>query len=296
MGKAATQMTKPISERAQESAGNLPAVQDHAGPSAALMEFASEQTGRGVSTAADDNLVPLVYCLDAKSPQVDRRDGKYVEGAEAGDIWFRNAPPDLEIVKGTVGVLVQPCYFYKDVGEWVPRKSGGGLVCRHPQEKAKDVPGAKPGHNRETGEARANIWFTEDGDRDLIETRNHAIIVYFPNGRTMAYLMPLKSTGHSVSRAWMTQINNQIIQEGPKKGTPWDSFARLYHLTTEQRHDNEGNKWFNFVTKEGSWATKEQYLAGRKLCLQFTSGEKKAAADEAVTEPAAGGTNTDALA
>ena len=295
MGKAATQ--KPISERAQEASGNLPVPQASAAPPADLMEFAAEQGGRGVSTAADDNLVPLIYVLHYSSPQVDRRDNAYIEGAEPGDIWLRGAPLGMEIIKPHDGLLVQPCYFYKDVGEWRPRQEGGGggqgFICRHPEEAAKDVAGAV-----EDPDDKNHWTITRNGEvHDLVETRNHAVLVYHPSGRVMPYLIPLSSTGHGVSRAWMSQINGQIIQQGSKKGEPWDSFARLYVLRTEPRANKLG-KWFSFTTEEGPWCDREKYLMGRKLHEQFARGEKRAEAPEASADPApaAGGTNTDALA
>jgi hypothetical protein len=237
----------------------------------------------------DDNLVPLIYVLQALSPQVDRRSGEYIAGAEAGDIWLRNAPKGLEIVKGDTGVLMQPCYFYKDVGEWIPRtdNGGGGFVGRHTQERAKDVPGAKQGHNRKTGEMDENAWTNADGSHDLIDTRNHAVLVYV-GGRVLPYLVPLTSTGHSVSRAWMSRINDKIIQEGPAKGKQYPSFAHVYRLTTEQR-EKGGNRWFVLSPQDERWATSEEYLAGRKLNMQFASGEKRAAAEDASAAPKARG-------
>ena len=287
---------KSISERAKEAAGNtLPTVQSTAAPPTDLMEFAGEQGGRGVSTAADDNLVPLVYVLHYSSPQVDRRDNAYIEGAEPGDIWLRGAPAGLEIIKPADGVLVQPCYFYKDVGEWLPRQEGGGggqgFIGRHPEEAARDVAGA------EQDPEDKNHWTVRRGNEvhDLVETRNHAVLVWHPSGRVMPYLIPLSSTGHGVSRAWMTQIGRQIIQQGPKKGEPWDSFARLYVLGTEPRANKLG-KWFSFTTEEGPWCTREQYLAGRKLHEQFAKGEKRAEAPQESAGPSPAATNTDALA
>jgi hypothetical protein len=130
--------TKPktISERAQETSNNLPTEQQNAAPPAELMQYADEQTGLGVSTASEDRLVPLIYVLHYTSPQVMKGDSKYIPGAEPGDFWLRNAPRGLEIIKGNDGLLVQSCWFYRDVGEWLPRQDGGGggqgFRGRHP--------------------------------------------------------------------------------------------------------------------------------------------------------------------
>jgi hypothetical protein len=276
-----------ISDKAQEAA-HLPPVRQQAGPPTHLMQYAQEDAGKGVSTKASDNLVPLIYVLHPLSPQVDKRSNSYIEGAEGGDIWLRNAPPGMEIVKGEVGILVQPCYFYKDVVEWVPRLEGGGggqgFIGRHAVEDPKNVPGAIQQPDN------VNHWTTADGEHDLVETRNHAVLVYI-DGRVLPYLIPFTSTGHGVSRAWMSKINDKIITEGDAKGKPYPSYAYLYRLTTEQR-DNKKGKWFSFVPQDERWTTSEEYLVGRKLHAQFKSGEKQA--DTPVDAETTAGTAVDA--
>jgi hypothetical protein len=246
-----------------------PAIVASAAPPAHLAEY-TDQAGAGTSQAAEDNLVPLIYVLQSNSPQVDRRSPAYVEGAEPGDIWLRNAPKGLEIVKGEEGALVQPCYFYRDVGEWIPRDDGGGFVGRHNVVKAADIQGAKQDPDDK------NHWLTADGTHDLVETRNHAVLVY-AGGRALPYLIPLSSTGHSVSRGWMMKMNDKTITDGPNRGRPYPSYAHLYRLTTEQRKNNEGT-WFALVVEDEVWASAEQAAAGRKLHDQFKSGEKVAEA------------------
>lgn len=308
-----------LSERAKQAAGlpqttngKVPEIVEDFLPPAHLAEFAERDAGQGVSTSADDNLVPLIYVLQPLSPQCDRRSPQYVEGAEAGDLWLRNAPMGLEVVKANFenaraagqenfGLLAQPCYFHRDVVEWVPRDEGGGggqgFVGRHAVERAQDVAGAKPGVDRKTGKADPNAWTTADGEHDLVETRNHAVLLHL-GGRALPYLLPLTSTGHSVSRAWMSKINQKLIDCPVPKGDPdyeakvsdwmermarankptvYPSYAYLYRLTTEQRSNNQG-KWFSIVVQDARWATRLEYLAGRKLHEQFAKGERRAEA------------------
>jgi hypothetical protein len=277
---ASKPMTKPISERAMEARngnGNKDlqkAPQESAAPPAELMEYADQQTGRGVSTSSEDRLVPLLYVLQKGSPQVDRDDKRYIPGAEQGDFWLRNAPSGLEIIKGKDGMLTQSCWFYKDVGEWLPRLEGGGggqgFRGRHNVPKPEMVPGA-----RKHDDGKQFHWTNASGEHDLVETRNHAVLIYHPSGRVFPYLIPFTSTGHSSSRSWMTKINDQVIQSGSKKGEVWDSYARLYKLTTERRENDKG-VWYTIVVDEGPWCKREQYLAGNKFALQFERGERVA--------------------
>lgn len=286
--------TKPktISERAVEArdaaahgnggnGNNLPVPMQNAEPPAELLELADQQTGQGVSFAGEDRLVPLIYVLHYQSPQVMRDEPQYIEGAEPGDFWLRNAPPGYEIAKGSDGMIVQSCYFYKDVGEWLPRSDGGsggqGFKGRHPYDRPEQVPGA-----RRHPDGNPFHWTTANGMHDLIETRNHALLVYHYD-RVFPYLFPFTSTRHLSSREWMNLIAEQIIQSGPYKGKVWNSCARFYRLTTYPKK-NEKGRWHLVKAEVGPWCNREQYDAGNKLAMQFESGERVAAEPESVID------------
>ena len=48
-------------------------------------------TGAGVSTDMADNLVPMGRILQKNSPEVEKNDPNYIQGAEPGDIYIKNA-------------------------------------------------------------------------------------------------------------------------------------------------------------------------------------------------------------
>lgn len=101
-------------------------------PPAHLKNKIKQDAGKGISGSADDSLVPLIVVLQAQSPQAIKQKPEFIRGAEAGVIWMKNAPHP--IIKGEEGILFQPCHFYKNVGEWIPRNkdgSGGGYVGVH---------------------------------------------------------------------------------------------------------------------------------------------------------------------
>src|SRR3954465_1560369 len=94
MAKATTKKATPVAAKeklpaATTATNNLTVVDDID----AQME---EDAGEGVSTLASDNVVPLIYLLQALSPQCVRQSPGYVtpgvggeKGAVAGNIWFR---------------------------------------------------------------------------------------------------------------------------------------------------------------------------------------------------------------
>lgn len=232
---------------------------------ATILEQMEGDAGKGISEAQEDNLVPLIYALQKGSPQVNKRDDAYIEGAEAGDIWLRNA--SQEIVKGQEGITFQPCYFFKDWVEWIPRDAGGGFVGRHvvpPPEAKKQVNPKNP---------QAAIYVMPNGN-ELIETRSHVGFVLTPDG-PLPYVVPFKSTGHVVSRAWMVLMNAKRTPQG-KKAPPW---AFLYKLSTKFRK-NEFGDWFVLDAKDAGQIKKvEDYTRGKALYEAFASGAKQAEAE-----------------
>src|SRR5262252_8802325 len=106
---------------------------------AGMMERMQADAGKGLSTKAEDNIVPIITVLQPLSPQLQRSSTKYISSAMAGDIMMKNAANP--IIKGESGIIFQPCYFMKEWVEWVPRTSGGGFVARHEQcpEDVKEI-------------------------------------------------------------------------------------------------------------------------------------------------------------
>lgn len=248
-------------------------------------------SGKGISEAADDSLVPLLVVLQALSPQAMKQKPEYLKGAEAGDIWMKNAP--RPVVKGgpeAEGVLAQPCSFYKNVVEWIPKNkdgSGGGYVGEHATmpADAKEVADKDDPERKRMMSPRAT---------EYVETRNHVVILY-PDGvegQGYPYLIPLSSSGHSVSRQWMFMMKSKTHD-----GAKIPSFAVLYRLKTILRTKGTYN-WHVIEPHEGGkdgdplWATEAQYEAGKALHEAFAKGEK--VADMKQMEPdGAGGSKAD---
>ncbi len=256
---AAKKTKKTIARKTATNGGGLPS---H------LQKRMQEDAGKGVSTAQEDNLVPLIYVLQANSPQAVKRSPDYIKGAEAGGIWLRGSEPP--VIDGEEGILFQPCHFSKDWVEWVPRDSGGGFVGRHescPEEAERTTDPQNP--NR--------VRFILPNGNEVIETRYHIGYVLLPDGRALPYVIPLSATGHTVSRHWMFLMNAKQI---PGAGTA-ASYACLYRLRTKFRTNNWGD-WYMFdVTDEGWVQDEAAYERGAKLHAAFAQGAKVAEAPEA---------------
>jgi hypothetical protein len=241
-----------------------------------LKDQVEQDANKGTSQNADDNIVPLIYVLQAQSPQCNKRSPDYVEGAETGALWLRNS--GLPAISGETGIIFQPCFFQKDWVEWKPNR--GGFAGRHPTrpEEAEEKTGLDP------NDPERIFWVLPNGNI-VQETRYHIGIVYLEDGRTMPYVIPLSGSGHTVSKSWMFLMNSKTV--GPGKVAP--SFAALYRLKTRPTSNAKGEWMILDVTDAGWVANTDDYERGKRLHDQFVEGEKQIAEDETAHEAPAGG-------
>lgn len=252
----------PVAQAAQKTESKEVEVKRHAAPPAALSQKIKMNAGKGLSKAQEDNLVPLIYVLQANSPQVNKRDPAYIQGAEAGDIWLRNAPEP--IVNGASGFLFQPCFFTKCYNEWVPRSDGGGFVARHRTMPAE----AKLTEDLQNPTKKK---FCLPNGNEVIETREHVGLVHVGEQR-LPFVIPLTSTGHSFSRKWMFMMNAKQID-----GADVPSFACVYKLKTLFKSNKAGD-WYMLDVEDGDWVSERDFEAGLQIYEAFASGAKQAEA------------------
>lgn len=232
-------------------------VVEQAGVPAVVDQLLEEYAGVGISTAAEDNAMPLVYTLQALSPAVNERNAAYIKGARPGDFWFRNNADPL--VKGIDGFEFQPVLFEKDFVEWGPRDSGGGLKARHK---------TMPSDAKEVIDAKGRNSFVRPNGNLVVETRYH-IGIARRNGVLSPCVLPFSSTGLSVSKNWMTNMRGRFSASGK----PLPSLAHIYRLTTKER-SNAAGTWF-VVSPEYLRAADEQAIReGIDLHRAFASGAK----------------------
>jgi hypothetical protein len=225
-----------------------------------LAEFA----GAGTSSDAAHNVVPMVYVLQTNSPQVNKRGDAYVNGAEPGDLWLKNAVSP--IVKGTEGVLFQPVSFQWAWVEWKPNR--GGFVGTH-LERPSDAAQKQLAPDDDRLQ-----WVRANGNQ-VVET----CYVYGLVDMELPYVIPLSSSGIKVAREWNT---NARARKHNGKALPL--FGTKYKLKTVFR-SNERGEWFTlgFDFDEGL-PTKEQIYNGFEFFKSIDSGEKRAEAPHAESE------------
>jgi len=101
-------------------------------------EGMEEYSGTGFGeVGADDLSIPFLRILAQLSPQVNKQDGAYVQGAEAG-MMFNTVLN--ETYDGEKGIHVVPCHYNRRLVEWKQREQGGGYVGSYlPDDPIKDT-------------------------------------------------------------------------------------------------------------------------------------------------------------
>ena len=184
------------------------------------MEADAQQGAQNISQ--EDLALPFLKILGQLSPEVNKRDGKYVEGAEPGKIinTVTNALYD--------SINVVPCHYKRQYIEWQDRgTSTGAPVAIHDADsdiisqttRGKDYKDRLPNGNY------------------LDNTASHFVLVVGDNPETA--LISMKSTQLKVSRNWNSLMQDQF-ETDPKtqKNVPAPMFSRVYKL---QSVENSGS-------------------------------------------------------
>ena len=107
-----------MSETKQETRTTSQEISKKANGALSVISFA-EDADQGLGNLGHEDLaLPFLKILGQLSPEVNKRDGKYVQGAEPGMIY--NSVTN-ELFDGEKGVEVIPCHYKLEYIEWKDR-------------------------------------------------------------------------------------------------------------------------------------------------------------------------------
>jgi hypothetical protein len=228
-----------------------------------LLAFA----GQGVEDLGTDDLaIPFINIIQSNSPQLNKRDGKYIEGSEVGMLF--NTVTN-EIFDGEKGVEVIPCAYQRTLVEWVPRDQEGGFVQTHNPESGILSQAIK----NEKGQD-----ILENGNY-LANTASHYIVLLSPTYGPTQAVVSMTSTQLKKSRKWNTQMVSQtvLLPDGTIKPKP--SFAAAYSLKTAPESNKHGS-WFGYEIGEKREVSTEEFHLGAAFYKAVMAGTIKASAPE----------------
>ena len=232
---------------------------DQAGPLAESIFEAD--AGQGISNIKQDDLaLPFLKVLGQLSPECNKRDAKYVEGAEPGMII--NTVTN-ELFDGVKGIEVLPVHYKRQYIEWQDRGESQGAPV-HIYEAGDDIP--------QTTRDKGNKDRLANGNY-LENTASHFVVVLGDNPSSA--LISMKATQLKISRKWNSMMMGIKMQGKNGLFTP-PTYSHIYKLKTVQMSNDKGT-WFGWdVSKVGPVTNKSVYQIAKSFSNNVSKGAVQA--------------------
>ena len=217
------------------------------GLSAELANAFAEDAGKGFEEVSTCDLqIPFLRIIQSLSPQVDKNDANFIEGASVGDIFNTVTQRFWE---GEEGVSVIPVYFQMKLLEFVPRSEGGGFVGELSAE-SKEVKDA-------VREQSSGLEVLNSGN-ELVRTAQHYVKIVHDDGTLESAILDMKKTQLKKSRMWNSMMMMQKLN-----GKTLPSYANTYRLKTVPDGNDKG-KWNSWsISLEGVVPSMEAYTEAK---------------------------------
>ena len=221
-----------------------------------------DDAAKGLGAIGQEDLaLPFLKILGQLSPEVNKRDGKYVEGAEPGMI-FNSVSGEL--YDGVKGIDVIPCFYKLEYIEWKDRGEGLGAPVAIYDSSSDIMSKTKPDANYKDRLPNGNY---------IEKTASHFVIVAGDSPSTA--LISMKSTQLKISRKWNSMMSGIKMKGANGMFTP-ASFSHIYKLKTTQMSNDKGT-WFGWeVSKVGPVTDKGLYDQAKGFSDSISKGAVKA--------------------
>ena len=221
-----------------------------------------DDAAKGLGAIGQEDLaLPFLKILGQLSPEVNKRDGKYVEGAEPGMI-YNSVSGDL--YDGVKGINVIPCFYKLEYIEWKDRGEGPGAPVAIYDSSSDIMSKTKPDANYKDRLPNGNY---------IEKTASHFVIVEGDSPSTA--LISMKSTQLKISRKWNSMMSGIKMKGANGMFTP-ASFSHIYKLKTTQMSNDKGT-WFGWeVSKVGPVTDKGLYDQAKAFSENISKGSVKA--------------------
>ena len=221
-----------------------------------------EDAAKGLGKIGQEDLaLPFLKILGQLSPEVNKRDGKYVEGAEPGMIYNSVSG---ELYDGVKGIDVIPCFYKLEYIEWKDRGEGPGAPVAIYDSSSDIMSKTKPDANYKDRLPNGNY---------IEKTASHFVIVSGDSPSTA--LISMKSTQLKISRKWNSMMSGIKMKGANGMFTP-ASFSHIYKLKTTQMSNDKGT-WFGWeVSKVGPITDQQLYQQAKAFSESISKGAVKA--------------------
>ena len=221
-----------------------------------------DDAAKGLGAIGQEDLaLPFLKILGQLSPEVNKRDRKYVEGAQPGMIYNSVSG---ELYDGVKGIDVIPCFYKLEYIEWKDRGEGLGAPVAIYDSSSDIMSKTKPDANYKDRLPNGNY---------IEKTASHFVIVEGDSPSTA--LISMKSTQLKISRKWNSMMSGIKMKGANGMFTP-ASFSHIYKLKTTQMSNDKGT-WFGWeVSKVGPVTDKGLYDQAKAFSENISKGSVKA--------------------
>jgi len=221
--------------------------------------FEADANGGAQNIEQEDLALPFLKVLGQLSPEINKKNGRYVEGAEPGMILNSVTK---KLYDGDKGINVIPCSYERKYLEWKPRELGGGLVRIY----SIDDPIV-----RTTKRDQFNRDVLPNGNY-LENTASHFVVITGEDAGTG--LISMTRTQLKVSRTWNSMMMSIKLKYKEKNGlfTP-PTFSHIYNLKSVQMTNDKGT-WFGWdINKIGPVTDNNVYSLAKDFAEKIGKGE-----------------------
>ena len=232
------------------------AKRENAGPLATNVFEAD--AGQGITNIKQEDLaLPFLKVLGQLSPEVNKKDAKYVEGSQPGMII--NSVTN-ELYDGEKGVQVLPVYYKRQQIEWIDRGESKGGAPVNIYDAGDDIP--KTTRDKGNKDRLANGNYLEN-------TVSHFVVLLGKTPTTA--LISMKATQLKISRKWNSMMMGIKMQGKNGLFTP-PTYSHIYKLKTVQQSNDKGT-WFGWdVSKVGPITDKGIYEIAKGFSNNVAKG------------------------
>jgi hypothetical protein len=196
-------------------------------PVASADEF-EEHSGAGLETVnSSDMLIPRLGIIQKLSPQLDKAEPEFIEGAKEGDI--------CDIGMGQLfpdGAIFLPVLYRKNWLEWAPRSTGKGLIQTHDTDALLST----------CTQNEKKQWVLKNGNL-LIETAQWFGFNLSADQRQC--FIPMASSQLKRSKKWIALATSEKLKRGDGSEFIAPLWYRAYNLSTLPESNEEG-KWLGW--------------------------------------------------
>ena len=229
--------------------------------------FEVDKAGGMQGMDRDDFAMPFLRVLGQLSPETNKRDAKYIEGAEPGMIFNTVTKQTYD---GEKGLNIIPCGYKREYVEWSDRGEGTSAPVA--------IHSVSSGIIKEA--TRGADWKDRLPNGNYLE--NTASYFVMAEDLQMA-LISMKSTQLKVSRNWNTMMNTIKLKGKDGLFTP-AAYSHVYNLKTVQQSNDKGT-WFGWsVSLVGPVQDKSLYEAAKTFASSVATGKVEAKHGEGETK------------